>query len=533
MSKQKGQRELIRSRLSHEQGTLFKQGDIRVALVYPSPYRLGMSSLGFQTIYRIINQNSPHSAERAFLPENNNTSGPLLTYESENPVGDFDIIAFSLSYELELIGLIECLRLSGLSPLASDRSSGDPLVVVGGPLTFSNPIPSAPFSDVITMGEGEGLILELLNEAKHSLHRKSSRQDLMACLSQKEGFYVPAIHGDTLLPVAKAEDDILPAYSQIITPDTELSNMHLVEAERGCHRRCTFCVMRRSTNGGMRAASVERILATIPDHAKRVGLVGAAVTDHPQLNEILDSIVSSGRGLGISSLRADRLTETNVSLLKRGGYKTLTVASDGASERLRKAMQKSIKARHLLHAAELAKKFSLRTLKLYMMVGVPDEQPEDIEELIAFCKEVAGITRTALSISPFVAKRNTPLDGTAFAGVDVVEKRLKLLRKGLRGAVDIRSTSARWAWVEYCLAQGNSEMGLAALSAHKRGADFASWRLAIAEHAPHFLDHYHRLRKTHSPLPRQQENAIPEVTPDVCINDIDPPSSSWGRPKGQ
>lgn len=498
MARRYTQSERIRARLALEQGTIFKQAPLRVALVYPSPYTVGMSSLGFQTIYRTINNESPFSAERAFLPEAD-TDAPLLrTYESQSAVGDFDVIGFSLAYEPEITGVMSCLELAGLAPFSADRRDDDPLVVIGGPLTFSNPIPAGPLADVIIMGEGEELILEVLTRVEQA----RSREVLLDDLAGRAGFYVPSRHGERLLPVAAANDECLPAFSQIVTPDTELANMHLVEAERGCHRRCTFCVMRRSTNGGMRTASPERVLGTIPEGAPRVGLVGAAVTDHPKLLDIVDGIVSSGRGIGISSLRADRLKPELVALLKAGGYRTLTVASDGASERLRKDLQKSIRAHHLRHAAEMVAQNGLRTLKLYMMLGVPGEEDDDLIELIAFTRELSTIAPIAMTVSPFVAKRNTPLDGQAFAGVDVVDRRLKILRQGLKGVADLRSTSAKWAWVEYCLAQGGFEMTEAARDARAAGGSFGAWRKAVTAHAPHMLDHLYRERTSKRSGPR-------------------------------
>jgi radical SAM superfamily enzyme YgiQ (UPF0313 family) len=471
----------IKARLERETGTVTRRGGrLRVALVYPSPYTVGMSSLGFQTIYRIINTRTEHLAERAFLPDDLSWDGPLLTYESLSPVGDFEAIAFSVSYELEITGVIECLQRAGLEPLASRRRPTDPLVVMGGPLTFSNPLPLAPFVDVMVMGEAEHLIGPLLDE----IASWPPRDELLGQLAEVDGLFVPSLHGDRLPPIAKADDALLPAFSQIITPDTELSDMFLVEPERGCHRRCSFCVMRRSTNGGMRTVSPERVLETIPREAPRVGLVGAAVTDHPGLVPLVRAIVESGRGIGISSLRADRLTPELTTLLREGGYQTLTVAADGASERLRKLLLKAIRHYHLRHAAELAASSGFRCLKLYMMFGVPSETDDDIDELVELATDLAQIVPLVFTVSPFVAKRNTPLDETAFGGVDVVNRRLKRFRRALKGRAEIRSPSARWAWVEYCLAQGGPEMAQAALLAHGAGGSFSAWRKAVEAVAP-------------------------------------------------
>ena len=472
-----------RALLADEKGTLFGGGPFRAVMLYPSPYRVGMSSLGYQILYREVHERPRWSAERAFLPDDpeayHKSRTPLFTLESQSPVSGADVVGVSLAYELELPGLLECLTLARVPLRAADRGPRDPLVVIGGPLTFSNPIPAAPFADVIVMGEGEALIHRVLDEYEDA----DDRERLLSTLSRVPGCYVPSVHGERLLPVVAADNARLPGFGQIVTPHTELGNMHLVEAERGCHRKCTFCVMRRSTNGGMRLAGPDEVLASVPDYAPRVGLVGAAVSDHPKLVPIVRALVDSGRGVGLSSMRADRLSPALMDALTAGGYRTLTVASDGPSERLRVSLQKAIREQHLFDAAHYAAEYKLRVLKIYMMIGVPGETEEDIDELIAFALEVSKICRVALGIAPFVAKRNTPLDRAPFAGIKTVERTLKRLRSGVRGRVDLRSTSAKWAWVEHAMAQGGFDMADAAEQAWRDGGAFAAWKRAIREHA--------------------------------------------------
>ncbi len=472
---------LGRERLARERGTIRKDAPQRVALVYPSPYRAAMSSLGYQCIYRRLNELPDVAADRAMLPDDvaayRNLGAPLLTLERELPVGDYPVIAFSVAYELELAGVADCLDLAGLPVLAAERDARHPLIVAGGPLTFSNPVPLGPFCDAILLGEGEELAVEVLDaQAAHG----ADRAGLLADLAKRPGFYVPAIHGGAVPAIAQADDAVLPARSQIITPDAELSDMFLTEAARGCSRGCTYCVMRRSTNGGMRVVPVEDIICGVPEHARRVGLVGAAVTDHPRIADILRALVDSGREVGISSLRADRLTDELVGLLRAGGYRTLTVALDGASERLRANIERRHTERHLIKSAQLARKHKLQTLKIYMMVGLPGETDDDIDELVRFTAELRAIhPRIAFGLAPFVAKRHTPLDGEPFAGIDVVEHRIKRLRRGLKNAATVRPTSSRWAWVEYMLAQGTGDAGLALLDAHRAGGSFADYKRAF------------------------------------------------------
>lgn len=474
-----------RERLARERGTIRREAAARVALVYPSPYRAAMSSLGYQQIYRLLNAVPDLAADRAVLPDDavaaRAAGAPLVTLERERPVGDYPLLAFSVAYELELAGLIDCLALAGIPPLAADRDDRHPLVVAGGPLTFSNPVPLAPYCDVIVVGEADELAAELVTTAADCGWRRDA---LVAALAERPGFYLPERHGDTPPPVARADDARLPARSVILTPDAELADMFLVEPARGCSRGCTYCVMRRSTNGGMRVVAPAEVLAAIPDDARRVGLVGAAVTDHPGIAAIVRGVVDAGRGVGISSLRADKLDDELVGLLARGGYRTLTVAADGASERMRRVIERSTREAHLLESARLAARHQLRTVKIYMMVGIPGETDDDIDELCRFTGELLAVhPRIAYGVAPFVAKRHTPLDGAPFAGLDVVEARLARLRKGLaayRGKAELRPTSARWAWVEHMLAQGDRRAGLAVLDAHRNGGSFAAYKAAFA-----------------------------------------------------
>ena len=472
-------RSIIASRLADERGTLFNDVPEKVAMVYPSPYHTGMSSLGFQTIYREIHA-SGRAAERAFLPDDvdawKKTRAPLVTYESQRPVGDFPIVALSVAYEIEIAGLIEVLELSGIPVFAEDRDERHPFILMGGPLTFSNPLPLGDYADAILMGEAD----ETIHIALDILFSTSNRAEQLATLAREiPSCFVPSIHGDSLPHVAAAENSRLPAYAQITTPNTELRDMFLIEPERGCSRGCTYCVMRRSTNGGMRIVPMDRVLELIPPDAKRIGLVGAAVTDHPKIADIVETLADQGRGVSISSLRADRLNDRLVAALKKGGYRTLTTASDGSSERMRDIIQRKTKEKHLIRAAELARTHGMDRLKLYMMVGLPEETDDDIDELIRFGKELSHIIPLSFGVAPFVAKRNTPMDGAPFAGIKFVEARMDRLRGGIKGRVDVRATSARWAWIEYVLAQGGRAEGRAVYEAVKNGGSFSAWKKAF------------------------------------------------------
>jgi radical SAM superfamily enzyme YgiQ (UPF0313 family) len=472
-------RDEIQARRRDEIGAIDKDAPEAVALLYPSPYHVAMSSLGYQTIYRSVNGVSGRAAHRAFLPDDvegwRTSRTPLVTYETLRPVSDYPVIAVSVAYEAELAGMIQALELAGIPPLSEDRDGRHPFILVGGPLTFSNPLPLAPFVDAVLMGEADQSVHDVLG----TIFDADSKDSALRSLRDHPHVFVPSLEGDSLPPIDKADDAELPAFSQVITPHTELRNMFLLEPERGCHRGCTYCVMRRSTNDGMRLVEMNKVLSIVPDHAERVGLVGAATTDHPQIVELVNALADSGREVGLSSLRADRLTDELVAALRRGGHRVLTTASDGTSQRMRDLIQRRTSEEQLRKAAQLARKHGMKRLKLYVMVGLPTETDDDVEELIEFATELSSIIPLSLGVAPFVAKRNTPLDGAPFAGRPLVEGRLRQLRRGVRGRADVRATSARWAWVEYVLAQGGRAEGLAVLDALRAGGRFADWKRAF------------------------------------------------------
>lgn len=471
-------REKVRRRLASEVGPSRKEGAFPVALVYPSPYHTGMSSLGFQRIYRALQEAPGLGAERAFLDDDAVAGEPhpqLLTYESLRPVGDFPVFAVSVAYEIEIGGLTQTLEGAGIPVFREDRDDRHPFVLGGGPLTFSNPTPLSPYCDAVIMGESEELVVDVVR----TIEGCATRADRLAALAKMEHVWVPSIHGERLATLAQVEDDRLPAWGSFQAQETELAGMFLIETSRGCSRGCRYCVMRRSTNGGMRIVPKEEILGRIPEDCRRVGLVGAAVSDHPKIVEIVRTLVDRGASVGLSSLRPDKLRIEFVQTLKEAGYRTLTTAMDGPSERMRQQLDRRAEVRHLLRAAENARAAKMERMKLYLMIGLPGETDEDIDECVKFTSELSKIVPVALGIAPFCPKRNTPMVNEPFAGIDVVEHRLDRLRRGLRGRADVRSTSAKWAWVEAVLAKGGDAEGRAVHQAIQNGGSFSAWRKAF------------------------------------------------------
>ena len=411
------------------------------------------------------------------LPDDEHAGSAPLTYEGQRPLGAFSVIATSVAYELELAGLIELLESSGIPARREARDARHPFVLAGGPLTFSNPLPLAAFVDAIVMGEADTLAIVALR----ALREAPTREAQLDALAAIPHVFVPARHGDALPPVAQCDDALLPAWAPIRTPEAELSSMFLIETERGCSRGCTYCVMRRSTNGGMRLVPKDRILELVPADAKRVGLVGAAVSDHPKIAEIVRTLAERGVEVGLSSLRPDRLNDEFVGALRAAGHKVLTTAMDGASERVRESLER----RARMQAPRARRRARARPRDEPAQALFDDRRARRDRRRrrrvrAKFVTELSRRIPVALGIAPFCPKRNTPLAGASFAGVDVVTRRLSRLRKGLRGRADVRATSARWAWVEAVLAQGGEAEGRAVLDAVHAGGTFAAYERAFA-----------------------------------------------------
>lgn len=458
-----------------------KDARYRVALLYPNTYAVALSSLGYQAVWERIDALPGVACERVVLPDDREalrrSRRRLTSLETERPLTGFDVVGVSISDEMDLGALAEALHLGGLAPLVDDRPDDAPPVIVGGPLTHSNPRPLAAFADAVVCGDSEAVLAPLVRAALDAPGRAAFREAAAALPS----VYVGERHGDDPPPAAACGEDHLPAAARIWTPHAALADMFLVEVSRGCPRRCAFCLSRRSLRPERRA-SVDRVWDRIPADAPRVGFVGSAVSDHPGLVTLLERAVERGQGVGVSSLRADRLDDALVDVLVRGGAKTITVAADALSERLRNAIHKGVREDDILRAAELARAHGVSALKLYTIVGLPDETDADVDEWVALCDRLRRTTRLTLSVNPFVPKLGTPLATAAIAPRAVLDRRLAAIRRALEPkGVEVRSLSPRWAWVQWRLSQGGRDAGRAAWEAARAGGRFADWKRALGD----------------------------------------------------
>jgi hypothetical protein len=467
------------SHLVGEIGTIRKQAPVRIALGYPGSYAVATSSLGFQTVYRAWNRAPGICCARFFAPVEGPVERPLLTAEDRRPVSSAQAVAFSIACETELLWLVRLLEAAGIDPLADRRSEAEPPVIVGGPLTGLDPRLAAPFADAVVVGEAEPA-LPLLARALVETTDKTTLLDALA--TTEHGVWIPR-HGVEPPKPARATEASLPARAATWSPRAELKNLFLVEATRGCRRGCSFCVLsaRAECAGRFRAAPVERVLDAIPQDAPGVGLVGAAVTDHPAIEELVARIVAAGKRVSLSSIRADRLTPALAGSLKAGGLRSLTLAADGASESLRRALRKQVSAQDLTRAAEIAAHAGIKRIKLYVMVGLPGETDTDIEELARLVGDLDRRVRVSIAAQAFVPKPGTPLGGATMEEPATIRRRLKLIDRLLRGRARVIPTSPRWSWLDWKLAHGAERSALAALRAHERGGAFAAWRSAVDE----------------------------------------------------
>jgi radical SAM superfamily enzyme YgiQ (UPF0313 family) len=490
---------------------------LRIALAFPNTYYVGMSNLGFQTVYQLFNAHEDVVCERIFLPpkqqlkEQLASKTPLMTLESQSLVRDFDAIAFSVSFEWDYTNILTMLRLAGVPVRAASRTARDPLVMIGGAVTFVNPEPLAPFADVIAAGEGEELVPALVDAFREG----GDRNDLLKSLAAKRGFYVPSFYdvdyhengtirrfvprAATGAPAAVRKaavpttDALDPPCTQIFTPDTEFGSRFLVEVVRGCANLCRFCWAGYNYLP-VRAFPAERILERARQartHAKQAGLVSIALCDHPEIDRILRGLAEMGYAISPASLRLDDLTETIVRQLRDSGEKTLTIAPETGSDRLRRVINKTVTNDEILDRADLIFRSGIENLKLYYMIGLPTETDADLvairdltlqlrEIMIGHAKGKGHVGRIIGSVNPLVPKPSTAYQWLPMERPAVVEAKVHRLRE-LTADIDnvfFNIKSERHSFYQALLSLGDRRVAPAIEAAEANGGD---WRRAVAD----------------------------------------------------
>ncbi|WP_288301331.1 radical SAM protein [uncultured Veillonella sp.] len=474
----------------------------KVALVYPNTYFVGMSNLGLQIIYEEINEREDSVAERVFLPSKKEmeayerTRMPLMSVESQRYLCDFEVIGMDITFEMDYFHIPWILKAGQVAVRAEHRREHDPIVIGGGPCATFNPEPLADFFDAFIIGEGEGVISEALEIIYDARRNGVARQELLQKLSKIAGIYVPSLyepvygeHG--VFAGYRAEEGVprrvLRRHAPLVrggetvvaTDFTEFGAMYIVEVARGCGRHCRFC-MAGYCYRKPRVRPLEILKAGVDRAAelgKKVGLMGAAISDYPEIDALVRYIRSKGLRYSCASLRADSLTADVVQGLADSGQQTITIAPEAGSERLRRVINKGITNDDLRHAVTLAAGAGIPHIRLYIMVGLPTETEEDIDAIITMAEEVQAHMETVgchgrltLSVNPFIPKPFTPFQWMPMTDKKIVAKRLQRLKKGLRKnrRIEVLVESPKEAYIQGVLARGDRRWSKAIAYAAER-----------------------------------------------------------------
>ncbi len=441
------------SHLTEEIGTFLKKwkNQLPVALLYPNTYPVAVSNLGFQVVYNLLNRMDGVVCERFVYPD---PGQPLRSLESSRPLTDFPLVMGSISFEHDYPRMAGMLAAGGIAPLAGDRTSdvsaGDPLVVLGGVGVFLNPEPLAMFADLMVIGEAEPVLGALMAKLQDFSGRQ--RVDLLyEIASTLPGCYVPSFYQFaydeagvvTRIKVTPGVPErvskvVMPemrqaAHSTLLSPEAELG-MYMVELGRGCSRGCRFCAAGYIYRPP-RLWSADAVLAGLeerPQHTNRIGLLGMEMADDETLSRIAAYLREHHCSLSFSSLRADRIADHTLELLAESKLKSVAIAADGSSERLRSLINKGLREADLLSAAERLVGAGIFHLKVYVMIGLPTETEADLQELVMMVtklqdrilhigRERGRVSELTLSINCFVPKPWTPFQHCAFGGLDDTE----------------------------------------------------------------------------------------------------------------
>lgn len=475
----------------------WRRAELKVALCYPSYYRVGMAGLPVRLLYALFNSREDVVCERFFLPGEGLEDPVPLSLESRRPLSDFDVIAFTLQYEWDYVNAIWMLLSSGIRPdrVARARDRG-PLVVAGGPCAVENPLPLSKFIDVFAIGEAEALLDPLVDGLKDVL--SSGQREAVADLADIDGLYVPWAPerarrvwvrdlDSALAPVAQVVPLVGPG-SPLCPPFGRTFNLELT---RGCGRGCRFCLIDHITRP-RRDRSINKAIEVLDEGlrltpADKALLIGAGVSDHDGLLAICEHLASSKTAFSIPSIRPDRVSEDLASLLARGGQRRLTIAPDGPTPRLRSVINKPVDDEQVLDACRMALSVGLVAVKLYFIIGLPGETKDDIRAIARLAKQVAdlgfGPRCVHLSINPLVPKPWTPFQWLGMASPSYVRSCLRLIRSELRGdpRITLDGLDPRRARLQAILSLGGPELGPAIELAAAYGGGLGAWRRAFRE----------------------------------------------------
>jgi len=528
--------------LANEKGYQKKiWGDLlTVCLAYPNYYRTGMSNLGLHTIYSLINRQPSFLCERAFLPEPKDeptfTEGsvPLFSLESQKPLAEFDIIAFSIPFENDYLNTLKMLAMGGITLSARERKETEPLIISGGVSVTLNPEPLADFFDLFLLGEGEEVLPEFLTLFEDSRRLGFSRSEFLSRTQKEtEGAYVPKYYkvnykANHLIENIEPVDAAFPekiktrrisdinAFTTdqcISAPIAEFKDIFLTETSRGCQRGCRFC----AAGFLYRPARFRSLTVLEPSFSKgikeqkKIGLLGTAVSDHPDMNSLCRYLINHKGGVTVSSFRLDRLDDELVSMLKESGIETLSLAPEAGSQHLRDIIHKGITDEHIMNAVRLLIEHGIANIRLYFMVGLPTETEEDIDAIIDLIKKIKHhamkisvgkkrFKRITLSINQFIPKPVTPFQWHPLEEVNIVRKKLRKIVAAMRkeSSVKVIHDLPKWNYIQALLSLGDRKVSNILLSAHKNNGN---WPKAFKEVNVNPDFYVYRYKSTYEILP--------------------------------
>jgi len=486
-----------------------------VCLAYPHHYRIGMANLGFQTVYKIFNDHPSFLCERVFLPSSGNDArfvpgaAEIASIESRRPIAEFDILAFSVSFENDYPHILKIMDSAGIPLLAKDRTESHPLVIGGGVALTLNPEPLADFFDLFILGEAEEALPAFCDFFEASRRLGRDRREFLIDLQKKiNNIYVPGLY-EVRYDAERRIQSIRPCKAglpekikikhvksinafrteEIISaPETEMEEMFLTEVNRGCARSCRFCAASfiyrpvRFRDPAEIIASVERGLK----RKKKIGLVGTAVSDHPGLTDICEYIIAQQAQAGLGSLRIDRIDEKIVDLIEANGIETVALAPEAGSQRMRDIIRKDITEEEILRAAELLVKNDVPNLRLYFMVGLPREEENDIDAVVELTRKIQHhivsrfegkkkFRRITLSVNQFIPKPATPFQWCALEDIGIAGRKIKKIENAFRKdkSVKVIHDVPKWNYVQALLSLGDRRVGEILLAVHRLNDNWA------------------------------------------------------------
>ncbi len=496
-------KKIQKNRLDKEKGTVVKDwgGKFSVGLAFPNRYYLGMSNLGFQTVYRLFNSLEDVVCERFFLPDPGEQrlfeqkNGVLLSIESQRQARDFDIIVFSVPFESDYTNVLQMLLWSKIPLRSIERNEHHPIIAMGGVVSFLNPDVMSEFMDFFFVGEGEIFWKTFWDFFRNNPPLNNRTKWLEELATTVEGIYVPEFYSQSYksdgtiatfkptksdipekIKVQKADTLAVPiAYSAITASDTEFSDTCLVEISRGCGRGCRFCAAGYIYRPP-RTFEADKIISTcISETASglnRIGLVSAAIGDHPQIDRICETLEKHEFEVSFSSLRADSIRKSILNLLISGRHQAVAIAPEAGSERLRRVVNKHLTDDQICEASVKLIESGIRHLKLYFMIGLPTEEQEDIEAIIKLVKKIKHeIVKTAkglgnlgeiiVNVNSFVPKPFTPFQWESFDDIEFLKKKIKHLKRNLSRVSNVRfhADLPKWSYVQALLARGDRRVG--------------------------------------------------------------------------